>query len=239
MATTSTQVDRTTALARVLDVLRALLTELGSAGAVSMLGPNSQFDRDLGLGSLERVELLARLEAEFSVRLPDRVASEVNSAEQLAAAVLAAPGKNGGEREPISAWRASAAVQTLEREAVGQNAFAAQTLIEVLRFRAQHDAQRQHLQITEDSDVGEKAVALTFSELYEAAQRCAAELARRGVPPGGRVSLMLPTSRAFFVSFAGILLAGALVVAELFQLQPQVVQLVTAIKNFASAPGNH
>jgi len=37
-------------------------------------------------------------------------------------------------------------------------------------------------------------------------QRCAANLGRRGVPAGGRVALMLPTSRAFFVSYAGILL---------------------------------
>src|SRR5262249_34014775 len=28
-------------------------------------------------------------------------------------------------------------------------------------------------------------------------------------PPGGRVSLMLPTSRSFFVTYTGILLAGA------------------------------
>src|SRR5438093_1627728 len=37
-----------------------------------------------------------------------------------------------------------------------------------------------------------------------------AELARRGGPAGGRVALMLPTSRAFFVSYTGILLAGAI-----------------------------
>ncbi|MGC1313391.1 MAG: AMP-binding protein, partial [Candidatus Acidiferrum sp.] len=55
-----------------------------------------------------------------------------------------------------------------------------------------------------------KSVTLTFGELYAAAQRCAAELAKRGVPAGGRVALMLPTSRAFFVSYAGILLAGAI-----------------------------
>src|SRR5207253_4141870 len=57
---------------------------------------------------------------------------------------------------------------------------------------------------------GEKVLTLTFAELYTAAQSCAAELARRGVPPGGRVALMLPTSRAFLVSYAGILLAGAI-----------------------------
>src|SRR5262249_26488439 len=66
------------------------------------------------------------------------------------------------------------------------------------------------LHITEEPDRGAKTSTLSFGELYAAAQRCAAELARRGVPPGGRVSLMLPTSRAFFVCYAGILLAGAI-----------------------------
>src|SRR6202035_1468104 len=75
---------------------------------------------------------------------------------------------------------------------------------------AAHDAERTHLLITEDVDGRERNLALTFGELYAAAQRCAAELARRGVPAGGRVALMLPTSRAFFVSYAGILLAGAI-----------------------------
>jgi 1-acyl-sn-glycerol-3-phosphate acyltransferase len=79
-----------------------------------------------------------------------------------------------------------------------------------LRYRALHDAERTHLHITEDSDTGDNTLTLTFGELYFAAQSCAAELARRGIPPGGRVSLMLPTSRAFFVCYAGILLAGAI-----------------------------
>jgi acyl-CoA synthetase (AMP-forming)/AMP-acid ligase II len=73
-----------------------------------------------------------------------------------------------------------------------------------------HDAERAHLLITEDTDGQERSFTLTFGELYAAGQRCAAELARRGVPAGGRVALMLPTSRAFFVSYAGILLAGAI-----------------------------
>ena len=80
----------------------------------------------------------------------------------------------------------------------------------MLRYRATHDAERTHLLITEETEGKERSVTLTFGELYAAAQRCAAELARRGVPAGGRVALMLPTSRAFFVSYAGILLAGAI-----------------------------
>jgi fatty-acyl-CoA synthase len=210
VATPSAQLDRSATRERVLEVLRSLLTELGSAGALPMLGPSSQFDRELGLGSLERVELLARLEAEFGVRLPDRVAADVNTPEELAAAVLAAPGTGSFAVDTGSGLRASAAVQALHRAVAGEGVFAAQTLIDVLRFRAQHDALRQHLHITEESEAGEKTLTLTFGELYAAAQRCAAELVRRGVPPGGRVSLMLPSSRAFFVSYAGILLAGAI-----------------------------
>ena len=210
MATPSIQVDPMVARERVLDVLRALLTELGSEGALPMLGPKSHLDRELGLGSLERVELLTRLESEFGVRLPDRVAAEANTAEELTAAVLAAPAADSLFTEPSLALRASASAQRLHRHAADEGVFAAQTLIDVLRYRAQHDAERTHLHITEESDSGDKTHTLTFGELYTAAQRCAAELARRGVPPGGRVSLMLPTSRAFFVSYAGILLAGAI-----------------------------
>ena len=210
MATASAQLDGPAVRERVLDVLRTLLTELGSGGALPILGPSSHLDRELGLGSLERVELLARLEAEFAIRLPDRVAAEINTPEELTEAVLAAAGKDAQSEEAPSALRASVTTNRLHRTAPGEDVVAAQTLIEVLRYRALHDADRTHLHVTEDSDTGDKTLTLTFGELYSAAQSCAAELARRGVPPGGRVSLMLPTSRAFFVCYAGILLAGAI-----------------------------
>jgi fatty-acyl-CoA synthase len=210
VATPVTQLDRSTARERVMQEIRGLLDELGSQGALPMLNPNSQLDRDLGLGSLERVELLARLETAFEIRLPDRVAAEANTPDDLARAILAAPGTNLDDVESGSALHASVTIQKLHREAADTGVFSAETLIDVLRHRAVHNAERAHLLITEDADEGERSFTLTFGELYAAAQRCAAELARRGVPAGGRVALMLPTSRAFFVSYAGILLAGAI-----------------------------
>jgi fatty-acyl-CoA synthase len=195
---------------RVLEAIRGLLEELGSQGALPMLSLDSQLDRDLGLGSLERVELLARLETAFGVRLPDRVASEANTADSLVSAILEAPGAQVEEAEAGSALRASVTVQKLHREAADAGVFSTETLIDVLRYRATHDAERVHLSITEDSDAGERGITLSFGELCAAGQRSAAELARRGVPAGGRVALMLPTSRAFFVSYTGILLAGAI-----------------------------
>src|SRR2546428_12920594 len=110
MATPVIQVEAAATRERVLEILRGLLEELGSAGALPILNLHSHLDRDLGLGSLERVELLARLEAAFGVRLPDRVIAEANTPAEIAGAVAAAPGadaeRNGagtGPRGPIAA----------------------------------------------------------------------------------------------------------------------------------------
>ena len=209
VATPATQLDSSAVRERVLEVIRALLNELGSQGALPMLNLSSQLDRELGLGSLERVELLTRLESAFGVRLPDRVASEANTPGDLVRAILAVPETTAEVAVPASALRGTATTQKLHRDAIGAGVFAQETLVDVLRYRATHNADEVHLLVTEDGPDGEKELALTFSELYAAGERFAEELARRGVPAGGRVALMLPTSRAFFISYAGILLAGA------------------------------
>jgi len=209
VATTTTQIDSSALRARVLEVVRRLLVELGSQGALALLNLSSNLDRDLGLGSLERVELISRLETEFGVRLPDLAAAQASTPEDLAALITGTPSSSTSIEDSPSALRVAITTQKLHLEAEDKSVFEAQTLNEVLRYRALHDAARVHLDITEDAEAGEKNLTLTFAELYAAAQRCAGELAKLGVPPGGRVSLMLPTSRAFFVSYAGVLLAGA------------------------------
>ena len=209
MATTSAQLDLPGVRERVLNVLRGLLEELGSHGAVETLSATSNLDRDLGLGSLERVELLTRLEAAFEVRLPDTLAAEANTPEELIQAILKAPGAVASDVEEISALRAAVATQRMQEETAESITEKAETLVEVIRYRGVHDANRCHLIITGDDEQGEHSHTLTFGELYTAAQKCAEELGRRGVPPGGRISLMLPTSRQFFICYAGILLAGA------------------------------
>ena len=216
MATPTTQLDKSATRERVLQIVRVLLEELGSQGVIPMLTASSLLDRDLGLGSLERVELLSRLEEEFGVRVPDQVGADANTPDQLSDALLQAPGAKSVDDESSSILRASPnaarrSPSSTHQDESGEGIFASQTLIDVLRYRARHDPERTHLLISEETANGvERNVTLTFGELYAAAERCAAELARRGVPAGGRVSLMLPTSRAFFVSYAGILLAGAI-----------------------------
>jgi len=210
LATSSTQLDLPGVRERVLDVVRGLLEELGSHGALAQLSISSNLDRDLGLGSLERVELLTRLEDAFAVRLPDTLAAEASTPDELIRAILMAPGAPAPNDEDASVLRASVTEQTLQPEAAESIVETAETLIDVIRYRGTRDATRAHLLITEDDEQGEHHFTLTFGELFTAAQKCAEELARRGVPAGGRVSLMLPTSRQFFICYTGILLAGAI-----------------------------
>ena len=141
-----------------------------------MLTATSLLDRDLGLGSLERVELLARLESEFDVRLPDAIAAEANTPDELSNAILNAPGADLVEDEAPSVLRTSTDSRRQRSEETHAGIFSAETLLDVLRYRAKHDADRAHLLISEETPNGqERDISLTFGELYAAAQRCAAE----------------------------------------------------------------
>jgi acyl-CoA synthetase (AMP-forming)/AMP-acid ligase II len=59
-------------------------------------------------------------------------------------------------------------------------------------------------------DAAERERALPFRQLWAAAQVFAGRLAARGVEPGDRVAIALPTSPAFMDAFFGAVLAGAL-----------------------------
>jgi len=212
MATPSIQFERTDVTERVLEVIRELLVELGSEGALASLSGQAHLDRDLGLGSLERVELLARLESAFHVRLPDRAVGEANTPDDLVQELVRANANGGAAAQAFSGVRAAVTTQAMSAAARsspagGRGVEAAETLLDVLRYRARFDAERPHLIVQDDEGA---SVTLTFAQLYEGAQTVAAELARRGVAPGDTVALMLPTSQEFFLSFAGILLAGAI-----------------------------
>ncbi len=55
----------------MLALVDAFVSELGSTPVRGRVALDDVLDRDLGIGSLERVELLARLEEAFDVRFPD------------------------------------------------------------------------------------------------------------------------------------------------------------------------
>ena len=197
--------DRAVHEGRVLDIARELLRELGSYHAIEGVRGSAQLDRDLGLGSLERVELVVRLDREFGAMLPDRVAAEANTLEDLIVALSAISDSGTLERPDIALDRPEG-----EPRAQGESDFAAlasaETWQDVLRYRARNGSDRAHLLLWEDD---EKVERFSFKELHDGAQAVADELARRGITRGDAVALMLPTCRDFFLTFAGVWLAGA------------------------------
>src|SRR5688572_24845064 len=72
MATEATGQSFEAAEERVLDVIRKLAEEVGGGRAARAVAPQASLDRDIGLGSLEKVELLVRLEAAFGRTFDDR-----------------------------------------------------------------------------------------------------------------------------------------------------------------------
>jgi len=203
MVSPARQFNAVTEQESVLEVVRELVAELGHESAVRSASVASHLDRDLGLGSLERVELLLRLEKSFGARLDETVLASADTVQDLIVALSATNGapaafvvrSEGVVREPQVSFPGQA-----------EGIPAAETLQEVLRHRGRADASRAHLIFYQDE--GESA-SLSFGELLEGAERVAADLAQRGIGRGDTVALMLPTSRDFFLAFAGILLVGA------------------------------
>ncbi|MGB6845160.1 MAG: hypothetical protein WCD27_07040, partial [Candidatus Acidiferrales bacterium] len=74
MGATGTKLDDSARVQeQTLACVRGLLIELGASrgtGELAARGATAHLERDLGLGSLERVELLLRLERTCGTRLP-------------------------------------------------------------------------------------------------------------------------------------------------------------------------
>src|SRR3984957_4395944 len=188
---------------RVLDLVRELVAELGHESAVRSASPASHLDRDLGLGSLERVELLLRLEKSFGTRLDEDVLADADTVQDLIVALAAA---NGAQAQSAARAEPTARAAGNSFSGLAEGIPSATTFQEVLRLRGRANATRTHLIFYEDDKEG---ATLTFGALLEGAERVAADLAKRGIGRGDTVALMLPTSRDFFLAFAGTLLAGA------------------------------
>ncbi len=184
---------------RVLDLVRSLLVELGSQRALRNVALQASLERDLGLGSLERVELLLRLEREFSVRLSESVMTEAETPADLVNALR--------NHQTVSAenLRAAPGVFSSKSLQVAFDPASAATLDEVLRRYAELDPHRPQVHLRLDN--GEFRT-LSYATLFEGASVVAAGLLERGMRRGETIALMLPTSEDFFLAFFGVLLAG-------------------------------
>ena len=180
----------------VLEIVAGLVKELRGAASPVAVAAHSSLERDLGISSLERVELLLRIERRFGVRLPDAtVATAETPAELVAALSVAAPAVPDRPPDARPAVGAAGAAPTT-----------AATLLEALEWHVRATPDRTHIFLNEDSN---QERAITYRALWDGAREVAEALAERGVAPGDTVALMLRTEEAFFRTFAGVLFAGA------------------------------
>lgn len=187
---------------QVLDVVKTLLSETGEARSVSFLSPNASFDRELGLGSLERVELLIRIEARFSLRLPDSVMAEAHTPRDLAQIILRA--------DPQKLRDVNLLHKRVTLTGVaGVGAVSARTLNEALEIQSNQNPDRKHITLFKEDG---KEEIFTYQQLLHSASAVARGLMARGLEKGETVAIMLPTELSFFKSFFGVLFAGGIAV---------------------------
>ena len=156
--------------------------------------PESDLDRDLGYDSLARAELMLRINREFGIRLSDQLIVDAATAGDISDAVAsAAPARM--RQEPKDERRPIILPQSAAPEE-------AETLLDALAAHVRAHPDRPHVRLW--SGEGQEQ-SLTYGALDRGARVIAKGLATRGVTPGDRLAIMLPTGAEFFEAFFGAL----------------------------------
>ena len=180
---------------RVIQLVGQLVDEVRPGGSAG-IGLDDTLERELGLGSLERVELLTRIERDLGVRLPDAAVASADTPGDLVHAIVTA-GPGVAETLPALVTPLAAATPAPAQ---------ANTLVEVLRWHARQHPERTHIYLREED--GEEH-PISYGQLWRRAVAVAQALGARGIGRRDTVTIMLRTEAAFFPAFFGTLLAGA------------------------------
>ncbi len=215
-------------IAVVRELVRELSPQRLKRGDVTLA---SRLDRDLGIDSLGRTELVLRIERTFRVRLQVTEVAEMETVGDLLKAVEHAPPSS-----TPAAYRLElpilAQTQT-EAPLIGQPDHA-KTLTEMLDWHVQEHPDHIHVTVLQDENVA--LGTMSYRDLQTAAKAVAQGLISRDIVPGDRVAMMLPTSTDFFASFFGVLYAGAVPVpiyppARMAQLEEHMRRQIVILNN--------
>jgi acyl carrier protein len=212
---------------RVLAVVAAVAREARPHVQVEV-ALDSSLERELGLDSLARVELVLRLEREFGASLPEQALASSETPRDLLRFLLASRG-----HAPQSADRTVASLAQSEGVRPPERA---QTLTEALEYQVERQPDRLTVFLYEE----QKETQLTYRDLWEGSLAYAAALAAAGLAPGQTVAIMLPTSKEYLFSFYGTLLAGAIPVplyppARLTTIEDHLTRHVGILKSCGAA----
>ncbi len=181
---------------RLSGIIGTMLAEL-RGGAAPVVTLDAELERDLGIDSLARVELTLRIEQAFGVRLPEESVVGARVVRDLLAALAQAAPRLAPDIAREAPLAPAAEAEGEPREAA--------TLLDALDWHTARHARRLHVALLENDA---PAQTLTYGELAAESRAAARGLQRRGLEAGQAVAIMLPTSRAFFQAFLGVLIAG-------------------------------
>ena len=182
---------------QLLDIVRSLSRELRpGVNGIDRLGLEHDLERDFGLDSLARVELLARIERELGVRLADAAMIEAETPSDLLQQMRTASTEATPAAEPAVTVAEAAPERPPETLA---------TLIELLDWHVVQHGERVHISLVDET---EHSADISYHQLQAEAMALAAGLLAHDVNAGDKIAIMLPTGRAFFAAFYGALYAG-------------------------------
>src|SRR3954447_10898809 len=219
--------DRPSHEAELLAIVRELVRELSpqrlKRGDVTL---SSRLDRDLGIDSLARTELILRIERIFRVRLSVNAVAEMDTVGDLLGALeRSAPGGMTAHAPDVAVHAATALIGQPDD---------AKTLTEMLDWHVENNPDHIHVTVLQDENT--VLGTMSYRDLQTAARAVAQGLISRDIVPGDRIAMMLPTSTDFFASFFGILYAGAVPVpiyppARMAQLEEHMRRQIVILRN--------
>ena len=174
----------------LLDVVEQLVRDTRQ-GRTVRAALDSSLERDLGLDSLARVELVLRVERACSVSLPERALYTAETPRDLLRLIHGSQGVRSLEPEK--------GIRSLVQAEPGALACAAETLLDALDWHVERHPDR--LQVHLYAENGEEE--LSYAAIRRGAAGCASRLAGHGMQPGQTVAIMLPTGRDYLFSWRG------------------------------------
>ncbi len=193
------ETSRSHVAATVLFAVEELARELDPARHTQAATLDSRLDRDLGIDSLGRAELVVRIERAFGVAMPEHILAEAETPRDLLTAVLAQ--NHAAPILPRPSILPAPAVPTAAPAPV-----AATTLCAVLDWHADRHADRPHMIL---EGAGAEPSTISYGVLAKKARSAARGLRELNIAAGDRVAIMLPTGESFVTAFFGALYAGA------------------------------
>jgi 1-acyl-sn-glycerol-3-phosphate acyltransferase len=184
--------------AEVVGIVEAVVRELQPGRKGLHVGLDSSLERDLGLDSLGRVEVVQRLERAFGVRLPESALASAESPRDLWQAVASGAAGDG---------ELATAVQTAPLEAAEPAPARTATLLEVLDWHVQRHADRRHVLFSPGDGEPEE---MSYGDLDRRSRAVAAGLRALGLVPRQAVGIMLPSGLDYFAAFFGVQRAGGI-----------------------------